>query len=181
MRLVLLLFSMQAVLFSHGDNHSHIESDGTGTVNGNYVGPNVTYYYFSFNLADMEGVNLSGADLTGCTFVGADLTNANLSGANLTNASFKYADLTNANLDGANLLNANLSSATLTNVSIEGLVSLTQDTDSVEVNWATNSRLKLKESTDLNNWTEVSGVTEGGVSTHSENGGANNFYKLTVN
>ena len=161
MRFLLLLFSLQAALFSHGDNHSHIEADGTGTVNGNYVGPNVTYYYFSFNLADMEGVNLSGADLTGCTFVGADLTNANL--------------------DGANLLNANLSSATLTNVSIEGLVSLTQDTDSVEVNWATNSRLKLKESTDLNNWTEVSGVTEGGVSTHSENGGANNFYKLTVN
>ena len=181
MRLCLLLFSLQVALFSHGDNHSHIEADGTGTVNGNYVGPNVTYYYFSFNLADMEGVNLSGADLTGCSFVGADLTNANLSGANLTNASFKYADLTNVNLDGANLLNANLSSANLTNISIEGLVSLTKDTDLIEVNWATNSRLMLNESTDLINWAEVSGVTAAGMSTYSEELGASNIYKLVVN
>lgn len=181
MRLFILLLSLHVAVFAHNDNHSHIESDGTGTVNGHYVGPNVSYYYYNFNGADLVGVNLSGADLTGCQFVLADFTNANLSGANLSGANLRYANLTNANLDGANLVNTNLSNANLSNVSVEGLVSLSQDTDTVEVNWAANTRLTLKKSSDLINWTEVSGTSDGGVNSHSETSDSNKFFRILVN
>ncbi len=181
MRLLIILFVFHLVLLGHSDNHSHIEDDGTGTVNGSYVGPNVSYFYHNFNLADFEGVNLSGADLTGCQFVLANFTNANLSGANLTNATFYSANLTNANLDGAIIVNTNFTNTNLSNISVNRLVSLTEESGTVEINWSANARLILNESSNLINWSEVNGISADGVNTYSAPIVSKKFYKLSVN
>ncbi len=181
MRSLFLLLAFQVALFSHSDNHSHIEDDGTGTVNGYYVGPNVSYPYHHFNLADFEGADLSGADLTGCTFVLANFTDANLSGANLSNANFYSANLTNANLDDAIIVSTNFTNANLSNISINGLVSLTEVGDAVQINWSANTRLILNESTNLINWSEVNGINGGGINTYFDTIDSRKFYKISVN
>jgi uncharacterized protein YjbI with pentapeptide repeats len=83
-----------------------------------------------FQGADMNGVNLSRADmsphesarfnhkmlrtaLTGCNLRGADLSYADLTGV-----SFEFADLTGANLTGANLDRADLTKADLTDATV---------------------------------------------------------------
>jgi uncharacterized protein YjbI with pentapeptide repeats len=56
----------------------------------------------SFFHADLEGVNLSGADLTGCEFMSANLRGADMSGVTLHRTSFREADLRGVKgLDGA--------------------------------------------------------------------------------
>ena len=108
MKNLLLIFS---VLISTS-LYAQIGSDGTGTVNGYYIGPG----------ADLIGANLSGADLTNANLSEIDLWRADLSGADLNGADLTGADLYGANLS-ANLSGANLSGADLTGVSsgnIEG-------------------------------------------------------------
>lgn len=61
--------------------------------------------------ADLRGVDLARAAMTGAGFYGADLSNANLAGADLSKAVLSFADLTNTNLAGANLEGAVLSGA----------------------------------------------------------------------
>ena len=63
--------------------------------------------------ADLSGVDLSRANLSGANLLNADLSDAELSGANLSGANLYNADLRGANLSGANLLNADLSGVDL--------------------------------------------------------------------
>lgn len=72
----------------------------------------------SLRRANLEGVNLSRAQLYGTDFRGANLINSNLSGANLKGSDFRRAnlehiDLRGANLEGADLRNSNLKWASL--------------------------------------------------------------------
>jgi uncharacterized protein YjbI with pentapeptide repeats len=83
-----------------------------------------------FHVADLSGVNLSQADLTGMVGAAANLTNADLSQANLTSATFfdvsaveygiNYSDFTGANLSQANLTNAIFYGAILTGANLSG-------------------------------------------------------------
>ena len=97
---------------------------------GNFVG------------AVLNGVELSGANLSRVNFRGAILTDADLSEANLKEANFSGADLSGAylesadlqnadfhkaslalvNLIGANLSHANLSQTTITNANLSGAI-----------------------------------------------------------
>lgn len=65
--------------------------DGTGYVNGYYIGP--------------------GADLSRANLAGADLSGANLEDADLSDADLSHAILVGVVLDGANFTRANLSNA----------------------------------------------------------------------
>jgi uncharacterized protein YjbI with pentapeptide repeats len=56
---------------------------------------------------DLTGTNLSGAMLHGAGFEGSNLTRANLSGANLSYARFKSAKIDRTIFDRANLSSAN--------------------------------------------------------------------------
>jgi uncharacterized protein YjbI with pentapeptide repeats len=72
---------------------------------------------------DLNGANLSRANLSGADLRRADLRKTNLSGANLNGASLYTADLLEANLSGAilrgaNLIEANLSGANLYKASL---------------------------------------------------------------
>jgi len=72
---------------------------------------------------NLDGVDLSDADLgkidlTGVSLSGAYVTRANLGGVNLTNADLHWADLTNTNLGKADLTNADLIGADLTNADL---------------------------------------------------------------
>lgn len=64
-------------------------------------------------IIELQGANLSGADLTGAKLNYADLIDADLSGANLFNADLSGTDLSDVNLSGADLGNVNLKGARL--------------------------------------------------------------------
>jgi arabinogalactan oligomer / maltooligosaccharide transport system substrate-binding protein len=75
--------------------------------------------------ADLSGADLRGVNLAGVTVDGANLTNARLSGATLTGASLSDAilagaDLTGARLGGAILTSADLNGAYLRNAILSG-------------------------------------------------------------
>ena len=75
--------------------------------------------------ADLDGANLTranlyGADLDGANLTRANLTRANLDGANLTRANLTRANLTRANLYGANLTRANLDGAEPYGANLDG-------------------------------------------------------------
>jgi hypothetical protein len=69
----------------------------------------------------LNGVNLSGVDLSNKDLTGTILTNANLAGANLSNTNLNGTILTYANLAGANLDGVDLSSKDLTGISLSGV------------------------------------------------------------
>ena len=70
--------------------------------------------------ADLSGVDLSRANLSGANLLNADLSDAELSGANLSGANLYNADLRGADLSGANLLNADLSGVELSEANLSG-------------------------------------------------------------
>jgi hypothetical protein len=70
--------------------------------------------------ADLSGANLFRANLTGADLFRANLTMANLDGADLSGANLFRADLTGADLTMANLSVANLSVANLTRTNLSG-------------------------------------------------------------
>ncbi len=70
--------------------------------------------------ADLTGVNLRKADLTGADLTESNLGGANLGGADLTGANLRLANLTGADLTGANLRLANLRLADLTGADLTG-------------------------------------------------------------
>jgi hypothetical protein len=75
--------------------------------------------------ANFSGANLSGANLSNADLNGANFSNADLSGADLKRAFFKYASLSNANLQDADLREAtldlaNLRGANLSDANLEG-------------------------------------------------------------
>ncbi|NNF87867.1 MAG: pentapeptide repeat-containing protein [Acidimicrobiia bacterium] len=76
-------------------------------------------------IADLRGVDLTGADLAGCVLAGADLMGAILHGADLTATNLTLADLRDANLaaarlDGTVLVAANLAGADFTEADVQG-------------------------------------------------------------
>jgi len=70
--------------------------------------------------ADLQEVNLQGANLRGADLQEADLRGANLQGANLRGADLQEADLRGANLQGADLREANLQGADLRGANLQG-------------------------------------------------------------
>ena len=107
--LSILCFLLRSNLFAQ------IGSDGTGQVNGYYIGPNA-----SLASAELSGANLAGADLRFADLTGANLRGVDLSGANLYYARLSAADLFGVDLSGANLSGALLIEAVLTNADLSG-------------------------------------------------------------
>ncbi|PTN37590.1 pentapeptide repeat-containing protein [Desulfonatronum sp. SC1] len=70
--------------------------------------------------ANLSGVRLNRADLSGANLRNADLSWANLNGAGLVGADLSNADLSNANLSWSDLRGANLTEATLTRANLTG-------------------------------------------------------------
>lgn len=86
------------------------------TITGGFlIGP--TAY---LQLADLHGLDLSGADLDAAFLADTNLTAADLDGANLTSAQLFSADLSGANLTDANLFRADLSQATVSLANLGG-------------------------------------------------------------
>ncbi len=85
-------------------------------------------HFVHFELALLQGTDLSEADLRGSHFTGANLLGANLSGANLQRAilsgadlamvDFSSADLSRAEVNGTDLTDADLTTANLTDVDL---------------------------------------------------------------
>ncbi|MFN8349065.1 MAG: histidine kinase [Spirosomataceae bacterium] len=69
----------------------------------------------NFRWSDMEGLDLSGLDLTG-----ADFRFSKLSNVNFSNSILHHADLSFSDMDGANFENADLTNAGLRFSSLEG-------------------------------------------------------------
>ena len=69
---------------------------------------------------DLEGINLSGADLRGIKFYLTDLSNANLAGTDLRKARLTSVSLSNADLRGADFSEANLSSSYFVAANLNG-------------------------------------------------------------
>lgn len=71
-----------------------------------------------FTRANLMGVSLTEADLSGAALAGANLSGTDLSGADLSGADLRMANLTGANLDRVNLEAANLEGAYLNQVNL---------------------------------------------------------------
>jgi phospholipase C len=69
---------------------------------------------------DDRNANLSGKNMQGIDLSGAELNNANLNGANLQKAFLTNANLTGASVRGTNLQNADFAGANLTNADLRG-------------------------------------------------------------
>ena len=137
MKNLLIIFSVLLSTPLYGQ----ISPDGTGIVNGVYIGPNTDLSGADLTDADLTDADLTGADLTGAILSGVigvnitgspilpedyqmvngyivgprvNLSNADLSGANLAGASAWRANFTDANFTGADLSGINLMRANLT-------------------------------------------------------------------
>ena len=98
---------------------------------------------------DLVGANLSGCNLRRADLRGADLTEASLAGAHLerailSNARLTDADLRGARLDNAVLANANLAGANLEDASVDGA-----NLAWAELRGAKGNRRQLEKLTDL--------------------------------
>jgi uncharacterized protein YjbI with pentapeptide repeats len=74
----------------------------------------------NFERAELGEANLQGVDLKGADFSYADLSEANLCRANLRGCDLSFADLSQANLEDADLRGALLFSADLRNANLAG-------------------------------------------------------------
>ena len=106
-------FNLQEIIALH---KIYVETDGMEGRCADIQGADLT----NANLteANLQGADLTNANLRYANLTDADLTNANLQGADLTEAILTDADLTNANLQGAVLTNADLQGAILTNANL---------------------------------------------------------------
>ena len=96
--------------------YAQIGPDGTGTVNGYYIGPGADLSGAGLTGADLSGADLTGADLGGADLTGADLSGANLRYAYLYGANFRLADLSGANLNDTYIYGAFLNGSIWSNV-----------------------------------------------------------------
>lgn len=71
------------------------------------------------DIPGLDGISLTGLDLSEFRFSGLSLQRCDLTKANLTGAELNDANLTKANLTGATLEDANLSNANLTGVTLD--------------------------------------------------------------
>jgi len=76
--------------------------------------------------ADLVGTNLTGSDLTGANLSGADLTRADLTGARLWHADLTGAKLVESNLSGVDFWQAKLPGARLWRADLTGAKALTK-------------------------------------------------------
>jgi hypothetical protein len=113
-------YSLLFLVLSVTTTYAQIGPDGTGTVNGYYIGPGADLSLAGLDNADLTNARLINADLTMARLINADLSFANLSGANLTNATLGNADLSGADLSGADLRYADLSGADLRYADLSG-------------------------------------------------------------
>jgi uncharacterized protein YjbI with pentapeptide repeats len=70
------------------------------------------------HFAQLDGLDLAGANLKGADMVAAILDNTNLKGANLEGATIAGGEMREANLEGANMAGAKLSGANLTGANL---------------------------------------------------------------
>lgn len=107
-----------------------IGEDGTGYINGHYIGPGVDLKEANLTDVDLTGADLSNADLRGAVLENVTLKNVNLSGADLhrfcviksslSGVDFGDSDLSGAHFDRVSFINsisfnnANLRGATIT-------------------------------------------------------------------
>ena len=78
----------------------------------------INFYNAYLYNANLEGVNLTDADLRLVNISSARLMNANLTNADLRSAHFIFTDLTASNLMNANLANAHFGSTNLANANL---------------------------------------------------------------
>jgi uncharacterized protein YjbI with pentapeptide repeats len=102
-----------------------LNGDGTGTVNGYYIGPGADLRGADLRGADLERADLSKADLRHANLEGADLSEADLRGANcgyanLQSVNFRYTDAEGANLEKARLQFAHGRSAVFRGANFDG-------------------------------------------------------------
>ena len=93
--------------------------------NANLEGVNLTdadLRLVNISSARLMNANLTNADLRSAHFIFTDLTASNLMNANLANAHFGSTNLANANLTNANLINADLTNVNLTNTYLSGAI-----------------------------------------------------------
>jgi uncharacterized protein YjbI with pentapeptide repeats len=74
----------------------------------------------------LDGIDLSGRDLTGATmrdtsFARASMVGTKLTGVDASDARFSFADLSNADLTGATLRNVDLTRAVLAGATLKGV------------------------------------------------------------
>ena len=113
------LFIIFSVLLSTS-LFGQIGPDGTGIVNGYFIGPNSYLRNANLTGADLRNANLAGAYLLYANLTDADLRGANLDTGRLYDANFSGADFTDASLSGANLSGTNLSRANLSGANLSG-------------------------------------------------------------
>ena len=97
------------------------EASGMEFRNSQLQGVNLTWANLGdldFSGSDFRGADLRGADLHFCTLVGSNFQDADLRGASLQGAQLGESNLTRANLQGANLLRADLNQVNLRNASL---------------------------------------------------------------
>lgn len=81
---------------------------------------NANLQHTDLTQATLSGADLSGANLSGATMIQVTAHGTRLVGANLSGADLTQADLTGANLSRANLSGASFSQATLTGANFKG-------------------------------------------------------------
>ena len=104
------------------ENHKHWlneDCDGWGNMRANLNGVDLSEA--NLNEVDLYGADLRGANLSKATLYRANLYSADLRGANLCKVNFYRADLGGADLSGANLRGANLRGANLRGADLRGV------------------------------------------------------------
>ena len=72
------------------------------------------------HMSDIDNVNFSGANLTGCRFSYSVITNTNFDSANLTGVFLKSANIKDTSFHNANLTRANLYNTVIENTNFSG-------------------------------------------------------------
>jgi len=87
--------------------------------------PGANLEYCPLRFADLDGLDLAGADFTGArlthaTFDGADLAGAEFGDDNLTQVTFDHADMQDVDLSGTYLYSSSLVDTDLTDADVDG-------------------------------------------------------------
>ena len=142
----------------------------------------------SFNVGDMQGIDLSDNDLSGWIFQSLDLTDAAFRNSNLNGATFHYAKLQNVDFTGATLKGAKMWGVTTRGFTEAQLATVGSDLQGIELafndlsGWnfqgrdLTNALLSLSDLADA----DFSGANLTNVSLHGAALGNANFVGATV-